>query len=355
MTALNQDRPAALPAASPLRFEPVPASASSVTPGRTHGPSQLHGQPYTEPAAGDLCGSTNARPVIEAQDDLTGKPGRFEFVRCNACGLVYQSPRIPARDIGAWYDDEYIAHRKKSDFGIFTPLYRWAMDRHDRRKLALVQSCGALGPSSRVLDIGCGAGTFLAKVARETGARVTGIDFKDLSHLPWMRDIEFRCGRPQDQGFEPNSFDLVTLWHFLEHDYEPLETLERAKQWLAPGGRMVIEVPRLDSVSFKLFGDRWPGLQAPQHTMVFDRTTLCAMMSKAGLRVVSWRPWGAFPAYFYLFAGTAFKWLRGRGLNLSRAVYPYFIGELLLSPVLLFEKRLNLAMQTVVVEREARP
>lgn len=351
MTALNQDQPVA----GALRFEPVCASASAVTVGHTHGPSRLHGQPHTESAPCDLCGSTHAQAFIEAQDDLTGKPGRFKFVRCRDCGLVYQSPRIPAREIGAWYDDEYIAHRKKSDFGVFTPLYRWAMDRHDKRKLALVRAYCELGASSRVLDIGCGAGTFLAKVVHETGAAATGIDFKDLSHLSWMRDIDFRCGRPQDQAFEPHSFDLVTLWHFLEHDYEPLETLERAKTWLAPGGRMVIEVPRLDSASFRLFGDRWPGLQAPQHTMVFDRATLCTMMSKAGLRVVSWLPWGAFPAYFYLFAGTAFKALRGRGLNLARAVYPYFIGELLLSPVLLFEKRLNLAMQTVVVEREVRP
>lgn len=351
MNPLRDDQALAMDTANPMRFEGAASAPSTLVP-HARGMPSAQGQPHTEETACDLCGSTHAHSFIEAQDDLTGKPGRFRFVRCDDCGLVYQNPRIPAREIGAWYDDEYIAHRKKSDFGVFTPLYRWAMDRHDRRKLALVRACCELGRSSRVLDIGCGAGTFLAKVARETGAHVTGIDFKDLSHMPWMREIDFRCGRPQEQTFAPGSFDLVTLWHFLEHDYEPRETLERAKTWLAPRGRMVVEVPRLDSASFRLFGDRWPGLQAPQHTIVFDRATLCAMMSKAGLRVVSWLPWGAFPAYFYLFAGTAFKWLQGRGLNLSRAVYPYFIGELLLSPVLLFERHLNLAMQTVIVERE---
>ena len=64
--------------------------------------------------------------------------------------------------------------------------------------------------------------------------------------------------------------------------------------------------------------------------------------------MVDYLPYGAFPAYFYVFAGAAFKLLRGRGLNLSRAIYPYFFGQLLLSPVLLFERKLNLAMQTVV-------
>ena len=305
-----------------------------------------------EQARCPLCDADQCTPFVSAQDDLTGKPGRFSFVRCEACSLVYQNPRIPARDIAAWYDDEYIAHRKKTDYGVFTPLYNWAMDRHDRRKLALVRKYVPLSTRSDVLDLGCGSGTFLAKVATESGARVTGVDFKDLAHLPWMRSVEFRCGRAVAQTFDRGRFDLITLWHFLEHEYEPRATLAQARDWLAPHGRMIIEVPNLQSRTARWFGDRWPGLQAPQHTAIYDRKTLFALVQSAGLHVVDWLPWGAFPAYFYLFAGTAFKLLRGRGLNLSQAVYPYFLGELLAAPVLLFEKRLNLAMQTIVVAKE---
>ena len=54
------------------------------------------------------------------------------------------------------------------------------------------------------------------------------------------------------------------------------------------------------------------------------------------------------PPYFYLFAGVAFKFLKGKGLNLSRAIYPYFLGQLLLLPVILLQRHLNLAMQTVI-------
>jgi hypothetical protein len=67
--------------------------------------------------------------------------------------------------------------------------------------------------------------------------------------------------------------------------------------------------------------------------------------------VVDYLPYGAFPAYFYLFTGAAFRMLKGRGLNLDRAIVPYFIGQLLASPVVHFERRLNLAMQTVVCRR----
>ena len=62
------------------------------------------------------------------------------------------------------------------------------------------------------------------------------------------------------------------MWHFLEHDYDPLRSLrDGAPRCCKPGGTLVIEVPRLDSATFRLFGDRWPGLQAPQHTVLYDR------------------------------------------------------------------------------------
>lgn len=297
-----------------------------------------------------LCGSRAGLRYIEAEDDLGGKPGRFHFVRCQECNLVYQSPRLKFEHIGPYYDDEYIAHRKKTDWGVLTPLYRWAMGKHDRDKLALTRGFVSLNQDSRVLDIGCGSGAFLALSAQQLGVRACGVDFKDLSHLPWMRTLEFRLGTIASQDFGSRRFDLITMWHFLEHDYDPLDTLARARGMLAPGGRMIIEVPRLDSVSFTLFRDRWPGLQAPQHTVLFDAQSLSRMIERAGLSVVKHLPYGAFPAYFYLFCGVAFTLLRGRGLNLSRAIYPYFAGQILLAPVLLFERRLNLAMQTVVCE-----
>lgn len=298
-----------------------------------------------------LCGVAEAKPFIEAEDDLTGKPGRFRFVACSGCGLAYQNPRLKPEHIGAYYDDEYIAHRKKTDWGWLTPLYERAMGKHDRDKLALVQQHVALGPGSQVLDVGCGAGTFLAHLRGKTGASATGVDFKDLSQLPWMQQIDFRHGLLHEQDFGGQRFDLVTMWHFLEHDYEPLRTLARTRDLLAEGGRAVIEVPRLDSLSFRLYHERWPGLQAPQHTMLFTRDTLVSMAGRAGLQVRHWMPWGAFPPYFYLFTGAAFKLLKGRGLDLQRAVLPYFAGQALLLPVLLASKRLNLAMQTIVCER----
>lgn len=295
------------------------------------------------------CGSTHRHPLVSAEDDLTGKPGRFEFVTCDECGLAYQYPRLTLGKIKDYYDDEYIAHRKKTDWGILTPMYRRAMDRHDRAKADIVHRYATLHEKSQVLDIGCGAATFLLKLKREHRLGATGVDFKDLRSLPGFDQIDFRCGLFYEQDFGGRRFDLITMWHFLEHDYDPCRTLEYAKNLLTPNGHLVIEVPRLDSASFRLYRERWPGLQAPQHTALYTKASLLAMLNKAGLHLVDYLPYGAFPAYFYLFTGLAFKFLQGSGLNLDRAIVPYFVGQTLLSPFLLFERQLNLAMQTVIV------
>ena len=307
--------------------------------------------PFLERVTCYICGSSDHRDFIVAQDDLGGTPGHYRFVRCQCCGLAYQNPRVALEHIGGFYDDTYIAHRKKRDWGPLTPLFERAMNKLDADKDALVSRYVTLDRTSHVLDVGCAVGTFLQRLRTRYGVQAAGVDFKNLSASPSMDGVEFHCGLFYEAALADERFDLVTMWHFLEHDYDPLRSLETARRVMNPNGRLVIEVPRLDSRTFAWFGDRWPGLQAPQHTVLFDRDSLLRAIRKSGLEVVEYLPYGAFPAYFYLFCGAAFRMLKGRGLNLDRAIVPYFVGQLLLSPALWFERRLNLAMQTVVCRR----
>jgi len=297
------------------------------------------------------CGETSSTAFITAQDDLTGKPGTFCFVTCAACGLRYQNPRVTLEHIRAYYDDEYIAHRKKSDWGLLTGFFNHVMEQHDRRKDRLVRRYVTLTPDSEVLDVGCAVGTFLEFVGKRHGARTTGVDFKDLTWHPSLAHAEFHCGLFYEQDVGADRFDLVTMWHFLEHDYDPLRTLAHARAALKREGRLVIEVPRLDSLTFRLYRDRWPGLQAPQHTVLYDKAMLLKVLRKAGFEVVDYLPYGAFPPFFYVFAGAAFMMLKGKGLDLSRAITPYFMGNILFAPILAFDQHLKLAMQTVVCRR----
>jgi SAM-dependent methyltransferase len=296
------------------------------------------------------CGEDSYEFFLIGEEDLTGKEGEFQYVKCKNCDLVYQNPRIAVDQIKEFYDSEYLAHRKKKNWGVLTPLFEWAMNKHDRDKDRLVRKHVDLNDKTEILDVGCAVGTFLLHINKKHGCKISGVDFKEGLDYPGFENIEFHEGLFYEQAIQNKRYDVITMWHFLEHDYDPIQTLSKAKDVLKDDGKLIIEVPRLDSFTFKLFGRKWPGVQAPQHTILFNKKKFIQMMTDNGFKVTKYRPYGAFPPYFYIFAGSYFKMI-GKGLKLNRIIFPYFLGQLILTPFLLFQKVLNLSMQTVVCEK----
>jgi 2-polyprenyl-3-methyl-5-hydroxy-6-metoxy-1,4-benzoquinol methylase len=313
--------------------------------------NKMHSEYKKEDVNCYLCGSNRSDYYLTGEDDLTGIPGKFTYVMCRSCGMIYQNPRLSIDDVRLFYTDDYIAHRKNKRFGLLNPLYNWAMEKHDRDKIKLIKPYIALNSGSRVLDVGCAVGTFLVMLKKKYNCGIAGVDFKDTSYYPGFDEIDFYQGLFHDQKLPANSYDLITMWHFLEHDYYPRESLRKAQECLKDDGTLIIEVPRLDSITSRLYGSRWPGVQAPQHTALYSKKHLLEMVGKEGFKVVDYLAYGAFPAYFYVFSGAAFKVLKGKGLNLKKAIFPYFSGQLLLAPVMFFEKHLNLSMQTVILKK----
>ena len=297
-----------------------------------------------------LCKKNECTEFLIGEDDLTGKDGKFLYVKCNGCDLVYQNPRLNIGAIKEFYDSEYIAHRKKKDWGVLTPLYEWAMNKLDRDKEKLVKKYFPVNRSTRLLDVGCAVGTFLLHMNEKYDCKISGVDFKEGLDYPGFNRIDFHEGVFYDQNIPSESMDLITMWHFFEHDYDPRRSLETARKVLTQNGKLIIEVPRLDSFTFKLFKNKWPGVQAPQHTALYTRKTLNEILETNGFEIEAYLPYGAFPPYFYIFTGTYFK-LIGKGLNLDRIIVPYFLGQFLLFPILLFKNYLNLSMQTVVCKK----
>ena len=218
-----------------------------------------------------ICGSDDCEKFLVGEDDLTGKEGNFLYVKCSSCKLVYQNPRINIQGIKEFYDSEYIAHRKKKDWGMLTPLYEYTMSKHDREKDKIVQKYVPLNAKTEVLDVGCAVGTFLLHLRKKYDCKISGVDFKEDLSYPDFDKINFYQGLFYEQAIPEQKFDLVTMWHFFEHDYDPNKSLEMAKKVLKPGGKLIIEVPRLDSLTFKMYKNKWPGVQAPQHTALYNK------------------------------------------------------------------------------------
>jgi SAM-dependent methyltransferase len=299
-----------------------------------------------------LCGNDEKSHFRSAVDDLTGKPGLFHFVRCHFCDYYYQNPVIPISDIGSYYDSEYVVHKTDEAWGVFGRFVNWAKTKHDREKVNLVQRFVSLSASSNVLDVGCATGSFLAHLVQVTGARVAGVDFKDLIPKGLKSKVNFFCGLFYESAFNEKSFDLITMWHFLEHCYEPQKSLQTARKLLKDDGLLIIEVPNLNSLSAKLFGNRWPGLQAPQHVTLFTESALSEMVKKNGFEVVHHLTYGAFPRFFYFYTGLVFHFTKGKGIELNRHVIPYLIGSVLFAPFgLIYERFSSLSMQTVVCRK----
>ena len=127
------------------------------------------------------CGVSESTALLIGQDDLSGKPGDFQFVSCNHCGLAYQSPRLTVENISAYYDEEYIAHRKETNWGILTWFYKHAMGKHDREKEKLVSRYVGINSGTEVLDVGCGSGSFLQRLRTRHQVNASGVDFKNLT------------------------------------------------------------------------------------------------------------------------------------------------------------------------------
>jgi SAM-dependent methyltransferase len=219
-----------------------------------------------------LCGGVRLTPLLEAPDTGTGL--RFLIVRCNLCGLVFTNPRPDVDSIEQFYPANYRCHQVKDSSGKRDPFPR------------LLPAHG----QARLLDFGCGAGDFLARM-NALGWNVTGLDASEIA----VERVRQRFGLPAHVGtlpcseFGAASFDAITMRQSLEHTHEPLEVLEAAQRVLAPGGRLLVSVPNYDCFASTWFGVDWYGLDVPRHLTHFTPRTLRRMLKRAGFARISIR------------------------------------------------------------------
>jgi SAM-dependent methyltransferase len=141
------------------------------------------------------------------------------------------------------------------------------------------------GPG-RLLDFGCGSGTFLYRMHRE-GWQVTGLDFSAavIARIRTAPGLAVLTGTLPHPALRPASFDCVTMRQALEHVPDPLGLLREAYRLLVPGGQLLVGVPNLDSWPYRWFGNSWFGLELPRHLTHFTPATLVKMLERADFRV----------------------------------------------------------------------
>ena len=138
----------------------------------------------------------------------------------------------------------------------------------------------------KVLDIGCGLGTTLDDLVR-SGCEVLGIEPNpDAAKMCKERGLNVECGLIEDMIYPENFFDVVLLFHVIEHLPSPKNTLQKIFQILKPGGRLFIACPNADSYLFKFFGEYWAGWHLPFHFYHFTPQTMSKLIGLTAFEIV---------------------------------------------------------------------
>ena len=246
--------------------------------------------------------------MMSGPDRFCGLPGEFHVVTCRQCGLARTNPQPTVETLGAAYPDAYSPHR--AEVAVPEPprgFLRWvlvnyrgyplgergcpvlrtfawplaAMKLRNRKFAGYLDYAG----DGRLLDFGCGIGRYVAQMAA-AGWKAEGIDL-----VPEAVAAGRKAGLVIHEGTLPgtdlaqNHYDLVTLWHALEHVPCPKATLEAIRPLLRPDGRLVVVCPMSDSLAARWFGTAWYGLDLPRHLTHFTRATLRRHLEAAGFAV----------------------------------------------------------------------
>jgi 2-polyprenyl-3-methyl-5-hydroxy-6-metoxy-1,4-benzoquinol methylase len=226
-----------------------------------------------EEAACDICGGKRGELFLTGRDYLTGD--RFSVFRCKDCSLSFVNPRPSPDEMERYYPPAYYGTRRSLFDGVTCFLRARRVEKvHGRRE------------AGSILDVGCGMGRMLRTLQRR-GWRVVGTEYgaKPREDATGKEEIEIRYAALEACGLPNNSFDVITLWHVLEHLPNPKETLREIRRVLKRDGNVILAVPNFGSLQAKLTGRCWFHLDVPRHLFHFTPKNLVGLLEQEGFRI----------------------------------------------------------------------
>ncbi len=228
------------------------------------------------------CGSDKAQINLWLRDEFLTKED-FHICECLNCGLLYTMPRPPKDKIGDYYKSEDYYSHKENKKGFIPRLYERvkSINLKNKYKIAATgKDCGTM------LDIGCGVGDFL-HFAEQKGWSCTGVEPSDDAKTIARNRIKADIINSEDLNALPDaSFDLITMWHVLEHVDDLRWQVEQLQRLIKPDGRIVIAVPNYKSYDGQYYKELWAAYDVPRHLNHFNSTTIAKIFKTKGLELV---------------------------------------------------------------------
>ncbi|MEM9823981.1 MAG: class I SAM-dependent methyltransferase [Bacteroidota bacterium] len=299
-----------------------------------------------------ICQSKSFDTQIETATQMHAGSSRFNFDRCQDCELVFLNPRVSSKRLKDYYTDYYLPYRGPSAWG----KYAKQVDKSQKQLDALrTKSIGQYHPiksSSILLDIGCGQPSFLVQAKAKYQCRAIGIDFTDEG---WKTEpsafagLELHTGEIKDLP-QALQADVITMWHYLEHDYTPLTNLQSLHQHAHEKTTLIIEVPNYDSESRRKFGEYWAGYHSPRHTSLFNPKSMTTLLENSGWKVKEILTYGTLNPYIlYWMSKMEKKGIRW-DKNMEEEFVGFVLGWIAFYPKALLQKKQSLGIMTAIAE-----
>lgn len=218
--------------------------------------------------------------LFNARDYVSGDA--FEVCRCHGCGFVVTLPAPEGAELEKYYPAAYYGSVSDRRFPSAVERLQNVLYRH---RVRAVERVLCQGPA-RALDVGCGRGLLL-RAFRERGWKVDGTEMSE-SAAAYARDmlkIPVQITPAVSLPWPDGTFDVVSMWHVLEHLPDPSVALREAARVLRPGGALFAGAPNFDSPEARWSRDKWFHLDVPRHLTHLTRESLSSALVSAGFEI----------------------------------------------------------------------
>lgn len=221
---------------------------------------------------------------IQVQDHSVSKEN-FKLLLDSELQLLKTHPQPELSVLGKYYEsDDYISHTdgKRS---IFEKVYHWVKSYSLQKKVHLINSFHAQKGS--LLDIGAGTGDFLV-TAKAQGWNILGLEPNEQAkNLAISKGISFGTSL---EDIENQQFDVITMWHVLEHVPDVAYQIKQLKRLLKPNGTIIIAVPNYKSFDAEYYGKFWAAYDVPRHLWHFSKLSIEKLVSREQMKVIKILP-----------------------------------------------------------------
>jgi len=204
----------------------------------------------------------------------------FELYYDQDFDLLITSPQPSPENLGRYYEsNDYISHTD-SKRSLFEKAYHFVKGIALKNKLNLINNCSSI--KGNLLDIGAGTGDFLL-TAKQNGWNTIGVEPSEKAKgIAIGKGIQFS---DSTEELESNSFDVITMWHVLEH-VPNLETqIKELKRLVKPNGTIIIAVPNFKSYDANHYGKFWAAFDVPIHFWHFSKTAIKLLFEKEDIKL----------------------------------------------------------------------